>query len=137
MPTQFEILPELDLLFLRHEGNITAKEQRNLLRELSADPGYRDGLRVLIDTSAVTETDIGLASLLSRREIHQQRLLKITRETRWSYYAPTELAFGLSRRAQMMFEDLPNLKIGVFESSAEALSFLDLPADAIPGWPDA
>ncbi len=136
MPCRYHLRPDLDLILLWHSGHLTSQCQRRALSELTAEPDYRADARILVDASQVVSTDVELGTLLKRRKLHAIQLTEVKRPTRWSYFAPTALSYGLSRRAQILFDELPNLEIGVFWTSEEALAFLDLAATDLPGWPE-
>ncbi|MDV7143553.1 hypothetical protein R3X27_12775 [Tropicimonas sp. TH_r6] len=136
MPSRYLFRHDLDLTLLWHTGHVTAMGQRQTLAALSAEPSFRPDARLLVDVSGIVSTDVEFGTLLERRKTHAGHLAELEQPTRWSYFAPTALGYGLSRRAQMLFDALPNLEIGVFWTSQEALDFLDLTASDLPGWPE-
>lgn len=130
MPFFSHIEDELDLHYVRVEGDVDLEDVIRFQDELIGKATETEGMDALYDLSAVERLDVtreGIADIRERSRLRRE----IAAPGRLAIVAPTDLSFGLARMYVMMAEraDEPR-ELAVFRDRGEAASWLGLPE----GW---
>lgn len=126
MPIEYAISHDLDLCYARHVGKITLDDYLENWATYVADPDYRAGRPEILDLSRALLVDLGLE--------HARRLLSEVNaqgggtpvRTVTSVWAPSDLAFGISRMYESLASMVDGIEVFVTRSEREALDRLGL-----------
>ena len=102
MPTTTRLVPQVPLIYLRYEGQMTGDEMVASSRDVARLRAEQDGLPVLVDLSRVTDTALNF-SRMSRTVARMNAAFRPARNGSPQLtviWAPGDLAYGMAR----MFE---------------------------------
>ena len=127
MPSQFQILPDRNLVYIRHFGHVTVAGVAESFAHFVDDPDMRPGQNHLSDFSEITtfETDhleimqlmARIAADLTSHVEHQFLVL----------YGPSGPGHDLLRAIRRSWDGQPGMTLRIAGSEAEALDMLGLP----------
>lgn len=133
MSYQFRIQPSGRLALVVFEGEISAEEEVQALRDFAAQPGLDPMADVLVDRSQATLT-VGPQAVAPQIELARQLFPQGERRPRMAIIAPSDLDFGMARMLQLQGgADVPH-EIMVVRSLADACAWLGVNAGDIV-WP--
>jgi len=129
MPFEFDIFPNLNLIWNRGYGTTTMAQALSNMLNNKAHPDYHEALDTLSDMRAMVETNIDFKSLSSARPTIQSRVMVLDKPAKSAVYVPTELGYGMGNIYIKMMEGTPNLDARLFTDINEALDFLIIPSE--------
>ena len=131
MPIEFSTSLELDLVYARWWGHMTAETRRENFINYLRDRYYRPGRTEFIDLSGVlgSDFDFDRAQMLIR-QIRQQGPPDDV-STRRVLWAPGDVPFGCARIFQSVAEVLHNGNVEVYRREFRALQALNLTYDRV------
>ena len=130
MPITYIIRSDLRLILITHTGVVADDEFLQGYRKLSNDKKFNISFNRLVDlrnTDSRIRSSDALANLAKLSE-HKHRETDSVPKT--AVIAPTDLSYGLVRMYNALSSDAAR-EIVVFKSVAQALSWLDAPADLL------
>ncbi len=122
MPSQLHFDPERNLITLELRERLGAADAIAALTELIADPRLRPGTNGLIDTTELTDLDLGAGSIRHLASL-AERADALWEGGRWAVIAPRDLVYGMARMYQAIRSGAP-YEIEVFRARDEALRWL-------------
>ncbi|MAG57830.1 MAG: hypothetical protein CMJ83_16220 [Planctomycetes bacterium] len=120
MPCEFTIYRDLRLVLSLAWGTVTDEDVLTHLQGLGSAFDFDSGFSQFVDLSAVQRLEVtpeGIRSLVER--------IPFGPGSRRAYFAPSDVAFGMTRMHQMLLDEHP-VEIGVFRTSGEALDWLGI-----------
>lgn len=127
MSIAYQILPDLDLVYVQYSGVAGVIETFASYTDYLADPDHRPGQKQLIDLSQVLGFEKNYASLLMLHAVKARALSPSPVETLMVYYAPSDRTFAMARLAAQSWSGVGNISPRIARSEAEALALLGRP----------
>ena len=127
MPVTYKIHPDCNLICKTLSGNVTLAELTTLLPAVLADPDLRRGMDTFVSLEDVTDFDFGYRGMAQfcARVIGLNGTGPAT--NRRAVYAPGDLAFGMARMYQTLFNDTSSIDVQVFRDLEGACRHLGKP----------
>lgn len=130
MPITYTIHPHLRLVVTRFTGHVSDEEFVELYQRMLHDDDYVLGTNELADLRDTADLDLSALALRRVEEITRHRYAGSDASFRTAIIAPRDQSYGVGRMYEVFAEDGPE-SVRVCRSEAEALTWLDLPADAL------
>lgn len=131
MSITYQILRDLDLVYVRYSGIAGVIETFASYTDYLADPDHRPGQKQLIDLSQVLGFEKNYASLLTLHAVKARALTPSPVETLMVYLAPSDRTFAMAQLAAQSWSGVGNINPGIARSEAEALALLGRPETRI------
>jgi hypothetical protein len=127
MPASFIIDPAHRVVVSTGSGTFTQADFHAHMARIGADARFNPDFNHIIDCRAISQID------LTREQIMDLATRSIfNAQSRRAFVVSSELQFGLTRMFAAYREIAGGQKIMIFRSMAEALAWLELPADFEP-----
>ncbi len=126
MPCAHEFATEHDLIVMRCWGKVTMQELRSTFVAAVHDPNYRYGMSEFGDFSGVTSVDLGFPEMMALAERFRAGYERSRNVAKVAYFAPGDIAFGMTRMFQTLTSDVENLDLGLFRTLEPALEHLGI-----------
>ena len=127
MPITYQVLKGHDLNYVRHFGRVSSSDITDTFSKYAADLDFRPMDDQLADLSEVTEIDIDFDQMRNVLRNVNTVYQPFPTPTRISFYAPSDLTFGMARMFQQLAEQQEGANAFVSRTQAEALACLDRP----------
>lgn len=122
MPISFQFDPERNLVIVMAEGIITDDDLQSYRKELTSDPRFRPGMRILSDHRSVERHLLTLEGAYQSMKENGALESKF-KDCRQAIVTNSDLHYGMTRMYQTMMSDIfPNMK--VFRDMEEAKAWL-------------
>jgi hypothetical protein len=131
MPVCFHLLPSRNLILFRYSGFIRLDEPAAAVQASTQAPGFRPGMRHLVDVSQATGVDRDWPALLRQQADIASVMVPQGPEQLVLFYAPTRAGQWMAQMARRSWEGLNIVSVRVIEDEAEALALLGLPERSI------
>lgn len=119
MPTDIQLLPAQNLLFVRCYGRVTADDIIGWNVDNRIFPNTNQRLLVVVDLSEVTETEMSFKDINSTHA-HLSRHYAARRETlHLLLFAPTDVAYGMARIMQSLSLMSETLLVDLFQNERD------------------
>lgn len=135
MPVGFTIRPDFEVMVALFHGVVSVNDIRHAFKEYQRDPAFDGRYCVLMDLAYCSFPDDHFDDY--RQLAHSLRPHYATRDaqSRTSFFAPGDVAYGMSRMYQSIAEGKAGYSIEVFRTAKEALRFARIDPEA-PGAAD-
>ena len=129
MPIEYDIIEALKLVVAKGSGVLTGRDIIDHLNSLSNDVRYIAPMKKFIDYQDVEDMAVTTDEAWQIADKKKSLNAKFHGE-RCAFVAPKDITYGASRVHQALI-DGADLNTEVFRSTDEALSWLDVPLDAV------
>ncbi|MFN3293352.1 MAG: hypothetical protein ACK4S2_06765 [Gemmobacter sp.] len=131
MSVTFRLLAPRNLILFRYSGQTRLHEPSEAVQASTRAPGYRPGMRHLVDLTHVTGVDRDWPALLRQQAQIAAALMPGGPEQLVLFLAPTRPGQVLAQMARRSWEGLDSIAIRVIEDEAEALALLGVPERSV------
>lgn len=126
MPVSFRVLPLQNLVVFTYAGHLRLQEPAEAVTASTLAPGYRPGMRHLVDLAAVTGVERDWPALLRQQAQIAAALMPAGPDQQVVFLAPTRTGQMLAQMARRSWDGLGRVRILILEDEAEALAILGL-----------
>lgn len=129
MPCHYEIFDEFNLVKITFDGVLITPEMLALIDQLDADPRYHPTIDELGDFRTLKDIAFDSKTLKNLNDLILGLYLRSDRRKRIAQIAPKNPGRTIAVAFRFAMQGNPKLDAEVFETQADALAFLDHPAD--------
>ena len=135
MSLSYQILPELNLVYVRYWGVCTIAETMEVFGQYAADPQFRPAQKHLIDLAQVVEYERTFPAMSQLQARKADTLMLSKRPTIMVYYAPNRLSQTMARNILKSWDGLGAVVGRTARSEREALDMLGIGSDSFDALP--
>lgn len=125
MPVRYRIAPDGAYVTAIYEGNVETSEVAQVYADYRSDPDFDPARPHYVDLSRLVSSPATFADINATLAMFERGQGALQARLRISFYAPTDLGFGLAR----MFETLASMsqfiEARVFDNAKDALGWLE------------
>lgn len=111
MPVGFEILCDLNLVYVRYEGAVTVEDVLKLHQDYQSHPDFAPHQRQLGDLSRVALVDLSMKPLLKLQEHMLAAQDPRAPRTMIVYYAPSGLSQSIAKDISQFWDPFPTITV--------------------------
>ena len=126
MPATFQILPDLNLVYVRYTGLVRVEDSRKAFGAYAQHPDARPGQRHLIDLSRITDMERDFVKIMQLQAHKGAELAMRESETLMVYFANTPLSLRCAALAKNGWTEAQGVIAIVQETEGAALAALGL-----------
>ena len=131
MNVTFQILEDLNLVYVRHSGTPSIPDAMQSFAAYRADPRALPGQKHLVDLTGLTGLALDPTEVMRFMAQMAEQFCNDGPQTMLACLAPSAPARKLADMGRRSWEGLGHLVYRIFEDEAEALAFLGLPGDCL------
>lgn len=126
MSISFHILPRDGLIYVRYSGHMRIAESREAFLNAVKDPGFRPGMKQLVDLSGVTGWERDFAGLMALQARKAEAFHTPDQPSMVVAIAPTALTREIANIVCRTWDGIDGIHYLVAENEAEAIAILGL-----------
>lgn len=135
MPLTYQIMPEINLVYVRYWGVCALADTDRVFAEYAADPQFRPDQKHLIDLKGVVEYERTFSEMAKLQARKADTLMKSKRPTIMVYYAPTRLSQTIARNVLKSWDGLGAVVGRIARDEREALDMLGIGSESFADLP--
>lgn len=126
MPITFDVMAQHNLVYMQITGAVTIEDSLATLKLYTEHPEYTPGRRHLHDLSQVSLFRLEFKSVLSVQNYAIDQQQKSGSQNAVVYYAPSDLAYGIAKDIQQLWDAFPSVEVFITRTPQAALQLLDI-----------
>jgi hypothetical protein len=123
MPVSYIISRDDTYVLARYEGAVTLAQVTAMFAAYQQDPAFRPERPHLVDLSLMSGTDAGFADVFALFAMFGRSYAAANARMRCAIFAPSELAFGISRIFENLSETSDRIETALFDDFDAAVAW--------------